>query len=170
MIDEQDQYNQFQGVAFGEGLKLQTTIQRQIERCIRVKGNEVRYPIEVEGLRDVLLYDIPGLPFKTRIEEKEQQIEQERRTRLKEFLKAYIPIWQDNSSPVSIYNLPRTKRIPYQIREHVWVHEQLFRFLMSLQAEFEMFMRAKRKLRTGSDNETADNTIVFTDDDDTPSF
>ena len=130
------------GVIHSDQLKIQTTIQRLIERCLRLK-NTMGLQDSVEALRSALYYDIPGLPFQTLIDKREAGLEIEQQTRLKAFIQQNRPMWAKADDNITLDNIGRVPRVMYRLKGDHWYYTQMLEFLISMTAEYEMWLHGK---------------------------
>jgi hypothetical protein len=135
MIPEEDADNR--SVSSKDQLTYRITIQKIVDRCFFTMGT-MSMPRHVKALRMALYFQIPGLPFKNRIDKKEEKLKTEKEKRIKNIRKKQGRSFYGNAE--------KAKR---RIKIQEWYWEKFLEYLLDLLAEHDALMKAREWVETG---------------------
>ena len=138
MPGRDDTKDDIRSVSSKDQLTYRQTIQRIVDRCFFTMGT-MSMPRHVKALKTGLYFQIPGLPFKDRIDEKEEKLIEEKKKKIYKIKKRMGR---------SFYGNAETAKIRIQIQQWYW--EKFLEYLLDLLAEHDALMKARDWVETGN--------------------
>ena len=137
-------YDTNRAIKSSDKLNYRHVIQFHILTCQRYLG-DMKYGDKVEALQDCIYIDIPGLPFRTKIDKAESKFDFERRVEIR---------LRERLNPNEMKNPVRRISITTSINEKYY--KKLNRFLVQLIAEYQGLLGMKGLVEEGLDEHTED--------------
>ena len=140
MIDMADGFdNEDRSIRKSDKLNYRDVIQNKINKYLDAIGTDKLEP-SVFSLRNSVFFDIPGLPFKSRILEKEQKLNDKRRDKIRKIAE------RDCDELIHPYKIKINKSV---INEEYYM--ELAEFLLELIAIHDGLMGVKGMVEEGED-------------------
>lgn len=136
------------GVSKKDQLTYRTTLQRVAEICLKTQYTKA-IKTNIIAFTTALYFDIPGLPFQSRIDKFEKELDE----MMDIYDKIEIPKYTDNIyyHPKKLDDLTDMHKDLYKNRRFYAYYHTKLRFLMSLLAEHDALMKAKGMVEEGMD-------------------
>ena len=129
-------------VSYKDQLVYRITIQKTVDRCLFSMGT-FQMARHVKALRTALFFQIPGLPFKDRIIEKEKQLDRQKINKTNELIKKL------NYKVSSLDNCKVGDKAKIKMRIHEWYWMTKLEYLLDLLAEHDALLKPRDFVEMG---------------------